>query len=143
MCKHQNKEKALFRHHCNKYWLLQGLEICRIGILFPIYSLCYVVCPWANFSQSMRKPFIKFICNSASYFFFLCKSFISILFIQLPRNYVVTRIIRHALLNFFVVLIEVAYITYVSLFLHVPCMQQSVVIYYIHKCHESKNSIFC
>ena len=72
----QNKEKALFRHHCNKYWLVQGLEICRIGILFPIYSLCYVVCPWANFSQSMRKPFIKFICNSASYFFFLCKCFI-------------------------------------------------------------------
>ena len=53
--------------------ILQGLEICRIGLLFPIYSLCYIVCPWATFSQAMRKPFIKFICNSASYFFFLCK----------------------------------------------------------------------
>ena len=54
--------------------ILQALEICRIGLLFPLYSLCYVVCPWASFSQNMRKPFIKFICNSASYFFFLCES---------------------------------------------------------------------
>ena len=53
--------------------ILQALDICRIGVLFPIYSLCYIICPWASFSMSMRKPFIKFICNSASYFFFLCK----------------------------------------------------------------------
>ena len=44
--------------------------------------------------------------------------------------------------TFFVVLIEVAYITYVSLFLHVPCMHLSVVIYYIHKCHETKKFWF-
>ena len=53
--------------------ILQAMEIVRIGLLFPVYSLCYIVCPWASFSQTMRKPFIKFICNSASYFFFLCK----------------------------------------------------------------------
>merc|ERR550534_464796 len=47
------------------------MEIVRIGLIFPIYSICYIVCPWVNFSQVMRKPFIKFICNSASYFFFL------------------------------------------------------------------------
>ena len=54
--------------------ILQAMEIVRIGLIFPIYSICYIVCPWVNFSQTMRKPFIKFICNSASYFFFLCKS---------------------------------------------------------------------
>ena len=53
--------------------ILQAMEIVRIGLLFPVYSLCYIVCPWASFSQTMRKPFIKFICNSASYFFFLFK----------------------------------------------------------------------
>merc|ERR550532_3331416 len=51
--------------------ILQGLEVCRIGLLFPLYSCSYILCPWAKFSQVMRKPFIKFICNSASYFFFL------------------------------------------------------------------------
>ena len=53
--------------------ILQGLEVCRIGLLFPFYSLSYIICPWVSVSQVMRKPFIKFICNSASYFFFLCK----------------------------------------------------------------------
>jgi len=51
--------------------ILQGLEVCRIGLLFPFYSLSYIICPWVSVSQVMRKPFIKFICNSASYFFFL------------------------------------------------------------------------
>ena len=64
--------------------------------MFPIYSISYILCPWISFSQvhvtffiavptyfiliddiflsflqAMRKPFLKFICNSASYFFFL------------------------------------------------------------------------
>merc|ERR1719319_794134 len=51
--------------------VLQGLEVCRIGLLFPLYSCSYVAAPAAPFSQVLRKPFIKFICNSASYFFFL------------------------------------------------------------------------
>ena len=53
---------------------LQGLEVCRMGLLFPVFSVCYIVTPWWSFSQTMRKPFIKFICNSSSYFTFLCKS---------------------------------------------------------------------
>lgn len=52
----------------------QGLEVCRMGLLFPVFSICYIVTPWWSFSQTMRKPFIKFICNSSSYFTFLCKS---------------------------------------------------------------------
>ena len=29
----------------------QGLEVCRIGLLFPLYSCSYILCPWAKFSQ--------------------------------------------------------------------------------------------
>jgi transient receptor potential cation channel subfamily C len=54
-----------------KNMILQGLEVSRIGCMFPFYSLSYILCPWISFSQVMRKPFLKFICNSASYFFFL------------------------------------------------------------------------
>ena len=53
--------------------VLQFLEVCRIGLLFPFFSIAYIVCPWASFSQKLRKPFIKFICSSSSYFTFLCK----------------------------------------------------------------------
>ena len=53
--------------------VLQFLEVCRIGLLFPFFSICYIVCPWWSFSQKLRKPFIKFICSSSSYFTFLCK----------------------------------------------------------------------
>lgn len=55
--------------------ILQFLEVCRIGLLFPFFSLAYIICPWASWSQKLRKPFIKFICTSFSYFTFLCKYF--------------------------------------------------------------------
>jgi hypothetical protein len=33
----------------------------------------YIVAPHSKFGQTLRKPFIKFICHSASYFTFLCE----------------------------------------------------------------------
>lgn len=54
---------------------LQALEIVRIGMLFPLFSFSYILAPHSTFGQTMRKPFIKFICHSASYFTFLCKFF--------------------------------------------------------------------
>eukprot|EP00095_Tigriopus_kingsejongensis_P000849 maker-scaffold1971_size23625-snap-gene-0.2 protein:Tk00849 transcript:maker-scaffold1971_size23625-snap-gene-0.2-mRNA-1 annotation:"transient receptor potential-gamma protein isoform x7" len=54
-----------------KNMILQFLEVCRIGLLFPFFSLAYIICPWMSFSLKLRKPFIKFICTSASYFTFL------------------------------------------------------------------------
>lgn len=79
-----------------KNMVLQALEIIRIGgytsqnflnskrlnipplspttgILFPLFSLAYIIAPYSTIGQTMRKPFIKFICHSASYFTFLCK----------------------------------------------------------------------
>lgn len=52
---------------------LQALEIVRIGILFPFFSVAYIIAPHSVVGQTMRKPFIKFICHSASYFTFLCE----------------------------------------------------------------------
>lgn len=56
-----------------KNMFLQALEIVRIGILFPFFSVAYIIAPHSVVGQTMRKPFIKFICNSASYFTFLCE----------------------------------------------------------------------
>ncbi|XP_020288795.1 transient receptor potential-gamma protein isoform X2 [Pseudomyrmex gracilis] len=54
-----------------KNMFLQALEIVRIGILFPVFSVAYIIAPHSMVGQTMRKPFIKFICHSASYFTFL------------------------------------------------------------------------
>ncbi|XP_060530534.1 transient receptor potential-gamma protein [Cylas formicarius] len=54
-----------------KNMVLQALEIVRIGMLFPFFSIAYIVAPHSIIGQTMRKPFIKFICHSASYFTFL------------------------------------------------------------------------
>lgn len=58
--------------------VLQAAEIIRIGVLFPFFSFAYILAPHSSMGQTMRKPFIKFICHSASYFTFLCKYFIEI-----------------------------------------------------------------
>lgn len=49
----------------------------NIGMLFPLFSITYIIAPHSRIGQTMRKPFIKFICHSASYFTFLCKFFFS------------------------------------------------------------------
>ncbi|XP_026671309.1 transient receptor potential-gamma protein isoform X2 [Ceratina calcarata] len=54
-----------------KNMFLQVLEIVRIGVLFPFFSVGYIIAPHSVVGQTMRKPFIKFICHSASYFTFL------------------------------------------------------------------------
>ncbi|XP_063903839.1 transient receptor potential-gamma protein isoform X2 [Zophobas morio] len=54
-----------------KNMVLQALEIVKIGVLFPFFSIAYILAPHSVIGQTMRKPFIKFICNSASYITFL------------------------------------------------------------------------
>ena len=56
-----------------KNMLLQAAEMVRIGAMFPLYSLAYIVAPHSNAGRTLRKPFIKFLCHSASYFMFLCE----------------------------------------------------------------------
>lgn len=57
-----------------KNMLLQAAEMVRIGAMFPLYSLAYIVAPHSAAGRTLRKPFIKFLCHSASYFMFLCES---------------------------------------------------------------------
>ncbi|KAJ0179620.1 hypothetical protein K1T71_005332 [Dendrolimus kikuchii] len=54
-----------------KNMLLQAAEMARIGAMFPLYSLAYIAAPHSTPGRTLRKPFIKFLCHSASYFMFL------------------------------------------------------------------------
>nr|XP_028572093.1 short transient receptor potential channel 4-like isoform X2 [Podarcis muralis] len=42
-----------------------------IGFLFPVFSICYLIAPKSPLGLFIRKPFIKFICHTASYLTFL------------------------------------------------------------------------
>ncbi|XP_076362865.1 transient receptor potential-gamma protein-like [Tachypleus tridentatus] len=77
-CAHSNVQQLLaslwyeglpgFRR---KNVVLQSLEIFRIGTLFPVYSIAYILSPHSSYGRIIRRPFIKFICHSASYITFL------------------------------------------------------------------------
>ncbi|XP_047517449.1 transient receptor potential-gamma protein-like isoform X1 [Pieris napi] len=54
-----------------KNMVLQAVEMVRIGAMFPLYSLAYLAAPHSTAGRMLRKPFIKFLCHSASYFMFL------------------------------------------------------------------------
>lgn len=49
----------------------QTLKVLGIGLMFPIYSMAYLLAPKTHFGQYIKKPFIKFICHSASYITFI------------------------------------------------------------------------
>lgn len=53
--------------------VVQTLQIIFIGFLFPFLSIAYILAPCTQLGQVMKKPFIKFICHSASYMTFLGK----------------------------------------------------------------------
>ncbi|KAI8440634.1 hypothetical protein MSG28_001848 [Choristoneura fumiferana] len=54
-----------------KNMLLQALEMARIGAMFPLHAAAYIAAPHSAPGRTLRKPFIKFLCHSASYFMFL------------------------------------------------------------------------
>ncbi|XKL65314.1 hypothetical protein PGB90_008734 [Kerria lacca] len=66
-----------------KNTILQTIEVFKIGVLFPIFSVIYILAPYSSFGKKMRTPFIKFICHSASYFLFL---FLIIIFTMIPDS---------------------------------------------------------
>ena len=51
--------------------LSQTVELLRLGLMFPIYCLAYMVCPNSERGHFMKNPFVKFIAHSASYMCFL------------------------------------------------------------------------
>lgn len=50
----------------------QMVETLKIACQFPIYSMLYMLAPTSEKGKFIKKPFVKFICHSASYLFFLC-----------------------------------------------------------------------
>lgn len=55
----------------NKNLFAQTLQVIFIGLMFPVYSIAYLVAPHSQLGRFIKKPFIKFICHSASYMTFL------------------------------------------------------------------------
>ena len=49
----------------------QTIELCRLGLMFPIYCIAYMICPGSDRGVFMRNPFVKFIAHSGSYMCFL------------------------------------------------------------------------
>ncbi|XP_011699611.1 PREDICTED: transient receptor potential protein, partial [Wasmannia auropunctata] len=54
-----------------KNMIAQLMEVAKLGAMFPVYSTIYMIAPTSQMGLFMKKPFVKFICHSASYAFFL------------------------------------------------------------------------
>ncbi|XP_018415673.1 PREDICTED: short transient receptor potential channel 4 [Nanorana parkeri] len=54
-----------------RHWAVKMVTCVIIGLLFPVFSACYLIAPKSNLGLFIRKPFIKFICHTASYLTFL------------------------------------------------------------------------
>lgn len=49
----------------------QFTQVGKLASMFPIYSMIYMLMPYSESGKFMKKPFVKFICHSASYAVFL------------------------------------------------------------------------
>ncbi|XP_077360211.1 short transient receptor potential channel 4-like [Festucalex cinctus] len=54
-----------------RHWAGKFLTCVFIGLLYPAFALCYLTAPKSRYGLFIRKPFIKFICHTASYLTFL------------------------------------------------------------------------
>ncbi|XP_056322981.1 short transient receptor potential channel 4a [Danio aesculapii] len=54
-----------------RHWASKFMTCIFIGLLFPFFSLFYLIAPKSHYGLFIRKPFIKFICHTASYLTFL------------------------------------------------------------------------
>uniref|UniRef100_A0A674MWK5 Transient receptor potential cation channel, subfamily C, member 4a n=1 Tax=Takifugu rubripes TaxID=31033 RepID=A0A674MWK5_TAKRU len=54
-----------------RHWAGKFFTCVFIGFLYPVFALCYLVAPKSRYGLFIRKPFIKFICHTASYLTFL------------------------------------------------------------------------
>uniref|UniRef100_A0A8D8UUQ2 Transient receptor potential protein n=1 Tax=Cacopsylla melanoneura TaxID=428564 RepID=A0A8D8UUQ2_9HEMI len=54
-----------------KTMIAQMFEVGKMGAMFAMYSTMYMMAPESELGKFLKKPFVKFICHSASYGFFL------------------------------------------------------------------------
>lgn len=47
------------------------MQVAKLASMFPFYCSVYMMAPDSVVGKFMKKPFVKFITHSASYFFFL------------------------------------------------------------------------
>ncbi|XP_017273722.1 short transient receptor potential channel 4 [Kryptolebias marmoratus] len=54
-----------------RHWAGKFITCVFIGLLYPMFALCYLIAPKSRYGLFIRKPFIKFICHTTSYLTFL------------------------------------------------------------------------
>ncbi|XP_062870199.1 short transient receptor potential channel 4a [Trichomycterus rosablanca] len=54
-----------------RHWASKLITCILIGLMFPLFSVFYLIAPKSHYGKLIRKPFIKFICHTASYLTFL------------------------------------------------------------------------
>ncbi|XP_023272324.1 short transient receptor potential channel 4 [Seriola lalandi dorsalis] len=54
-----------------RHWAGKFFTCVFIGLLYPVFAFCYLILPKSRYGLFIRKPFIKFICHTASYLTFL------------------------------------------------------------------------
>ncbi|KAI4814200.1 hypothetical protein KUCAC02_003404 [Chaenocephalus aceratus] len=54
-----------------RQWAGKCITCVFIGLLYPVFAVCYLIAPKSRHGLFIRKPFIKFICHTASYLTFL------------------------------------------------------------------------
>ncbi|XP_074496423.1 short transient receptor potential channel 4b [Sebastes fasciatus] len=60
-----------------RHWAGKLITCIFIGLLFPLLSIFYLISPKNRYGLFIRKPFIKFICHTASYLTFLFLLFLA------------------------------------------------------------------
>ncbi|XP_070761558.1 short transient receptor potential channel 4b [Enoplosus armatus] len=60
-----------------RHWAGKFITCVFIGLLFPLLSIFYLISPKSSYGLFIRKPFIKFICHTASYLTFLFLLFLA------------------------------------------------------------------
>ncbi|XP_026049335.1 short transient receptor potential channel 4b isoform X2 [Astatotilapia calliptera] len=60
-----------------RHWAVKLITCIFIGFAFPLLSIFYLIAPKSRYGLFIRKPFIKFICHTASYLTFLFLLFLA------------------------------------------------------------------
>uniref|UniRef100_A0A7N6AMK9 Transient receptor ion channel domain-containing protein n=1 Tax=Anabas testudineus TaxID=64144 RepID=A0A7N6AMK9_ANATE len=60
-----------------RHWAGKLITCVFIGLLFPLLCILYLITPKSRYGLFIRKPFVKFICHTASYLTFLFLLFLA------------------------------------------------------------------
>lgn len=60
-----------------RHWAGKIITCVFIGLLFPLICILYLISPKSRYGLFIRKPFVKFICHTASYLTFLFLLFLA------------------------------------------------------------------